>query len=55
MALQNKQGRVIFGVDMKIVDDEGLELPRDGQAYGDLMVRGPWICRELLPRRGRGR
>jgi fatty-acyl-CoA synthase len=42
--LQNKQGRVIFGVDMRIVDDEGLELPRDGKAFGDLQVRGPWIC-----------
>ena len=51
-ALQNKQGRVIFGVDMKIVDDEGLELPRDGQAYGDLMVRGPWICREYFKGEG---
>jgi fatty-acyl-CoA synthase len=43
-ALQNKQGRVIFGVDMKIVDDAGRELPRDGVAFGDLHVRGPWIC-----------
>lgn len=38
-----KQGRVIFGVDMKIVDGEGKELPWDGKAFGDLMVRGPWI------------
>ncbi len=38
-----KQGRAVFGVDMKIVDDEGGELPRDGKAYGNLMVRGPWI------------
>ena len=43
---------MIFGVDMKIVDDEGLELPRDGQAYGDLMVRGPWICREYFKGEG---
>jgi fatty-acyl-CoA synthase len=43
-ALQNNQGRPIFGVDMKIVDEEGKELPRDGKAFGDLMVRGPWIC-----------
>ena len=35
-ALQSKQGRAIFGVDMKIVDDEGKELPRDGKAFGDL-------------------
>ncbi len=38
-----KQGRAVFGVDMKIVDDAGIELPRDGKAYGNLMVRGPWI------------
>jgi fatty-acyl-CoA synthase len=43
-AIQNKQGRPIYGVDMKIVGDDGAELPRDGQAFGDLLVRGPWIC-----------
>ena len=42
--VQVKQGRPIFGVDMKIVDDDGLELPHDGKAFGHLMVRGPWIC-----------
>jgi fatty-acyl-CoA synthase len=40
---QIKQGRPVFGVDMKIVDDDGNALPHDGQAYGELMVRGPWI------------
>ena len=38
-----KQGRGIFGVDMKIVGPEGQELPWDGKAFGDLLVRGPWI------------
>jgi 3-(methylthio)propionyl---CoA ligase len=38
-----KQGRAVFGVDMKIVDEAGEELPWDGKAYGDLLVRGPWI------------
>ncbi|HKC45666.1 MAG TPA: 3-(methylthio)propionyl-CoA ligase [Burkholderiales bacterium] len=38
-----KQGRVIYGVDMKIVDGDGNSLPHDGKAFGDLMVRGPWI------------
>jgi len=38
-----KQGRAIFGVEMKIVDAERRELPRDGKAFGDLMVRGPWV------------
>ncbi|MFK7831523.1 MAG: long-chain-fatty-acid--CoA ligase [Congregibacter sp.] len=39
-----KAGRPIFGVEMKIVDDEGKELPWDGEAFGSLKVRGPWIC-----------
>jgi acyl-CoA synthetase (AMP-forming)/AMP-acid ligase II len=42
-ALQTKQGRVVYGVDMKIVGEDGKELPRDGKASGELMVRGPWI------------
>jgi fatty-acyl-CoA synthase len=39
-----KQGRVLPGVDMKIVDGNGDELPWDGVAFGDLMVRGPWVA-----------
>jgi fatty-acyl-CoA synthase len=42
-ALQGKQGRAIFGVDMRIVDESGAELPWDGKAFGDLQVRGPWV------------
>jgi fatty-acyl-CoA synthase len=42
---QSKQGRSIFGVEMKIVDHENRELPHDGKAFGDLRVRGPWVCR----------
>ena len=53
MPMQHKQGRAIFGVDMKIVDDDGSELPWDGKAFGDLLVRGPWVIRELLQGRGR--
>ncbi|HET9043874.1 MAG TPA: 3-(methylthio)propionyl-CoA ligase [Burkholderiales bacterium] len=41
--LRCKQGRTIYGVEMKIVDAEGRELPRDGKAFGDLLVRGPWV------------
>ena len=51
--VQAKQGRAVFGVDMKIVDDDGNELPQDGKAFGDLMVRGPWIVQRLLQGRGR--
>jgi len=42
--LMLKQGRVAAGIDMKIVDGEGRELPWDGTAFGDLKVRGPWVC-----------
>lgn len=38
-----KQGRPLYGVDVKIVDDEGLALPHNGEAAGLLMVRGPFI------------
>jgi acyl-CoA synthetase (AMP-forming)/AMP-acid ligase II len=41
--LRETQGRVVFGVDWKIVDGAGAELPRDGKAFGDLLVRGPWV------------
>ena len=47
-AIQQKQGRAIFGVEMKIVDGEGKALPHDGKAFGDLLVRGPWIVREYF-------
>ena len=43
LAVQLKQGRAVFGVELKIVDPEGKELPWDGSAAGDLLVKGPWI------------
>ncbi|HEY6862906.1 MAG TPA: 3-(methylthio)propionyl-CoA ligase [Burkholderiales bacterium] len=46
--LECKQGRTIYGVQMKIVDGSGKELPRDGKAFGDLLVRGPWVLREYF-------
>ena len=42
--IKTKAGRGIYGVEMRIVDDEGNELPWDGRAFGALQVRGPWIC-----------
>jgi 3-(methylthio)propionyl---CoA ligase len=42
--LMLKQGRVLAGIDMKIVDGNGQELPWDGTAFGDLKVKGPWVC-----------
>src|SRR5687767_14891362 len=44
-AWQSKQGRTIYGVDMRIVDENGNELPWDGKAFGNLQVRGPWVIK----------
>ena len=52
MKIRLKQGRSIFGVDMKIVDAEGVELPWDGKTYGDLHVKGPWVVREYFKGEG---
>ena len=38
-----RQGRSLFGIDMKIVNEAGAEMPWDGVATGELMVRGPWV------------
>ena len=43
-AIKLKQGRTVYGVQMKIVDDDGVEQARDGAAVGQLLVRGPWIA-----------
>ncbi len=48
MKIRLKQGRGIYGVDMKIVDGDGAELPWDGKAFGDLLVRGPWVIAEYF-------
>jgi acyl-CoA synthetase (AMP-forming)/AMP-acid ligase II len=50
--LQNKQGRAIFGVDYRIVDENGKELPWDGKAFGDLQVRGPWVIKSYFKGEG---
>ena len=41
--VQAKQGRAMFGVEMRITDDAGRRLPHDGKAFGHLLVRGPWV------------
>ncbi|UBQ06271.1 fatty-acid--CoA ligase [Tepidimonas taiwanensis] len=46
MKIRLKQGRAIFGIDMKIVGPDGQELPWDGKSQGELMVRGPWVIRD---------
>ncbi|MBS7807345.1 3-(methylthio)propionyl-CoA ligase [Variovorax sp. PCZ-1] len=52
MKIRLKQGRAIYGVDMKIVDADGKELPWDGKTYGDLLVKGPWIVKEYFKGEG---
>ncbi len=42
-AIEVKQGRPPFGIDLKIVDDNGNPLPRDGKTSGALLVRGHWV------------
>ncbi|MES2355724.1 MAG: 3-(methylthio)propionyl-CoA ligase [Pseudomonadota bacterium] len=47
-AVKTKQGRAVYGVEMKITDNDGRELPCNGEAAGNLLVRGPWIAREYF-------
>ena len=44
MKVQAKQGQPLYGVEMKIISEDGVELPHDGVTFGELKVRGPWIC-----------
>jgi fatty-acyl-CoA synthase len=52
MQIRLKQGRGIFGVDMKIVDGDNRELPWDGKTYGDLLVKGSWIISDYFKGEG---
>ena len=52
MKLRMKQGRCIFGIDMKIVDENGKALPHDGKAAGDLLVKGPWVIASYYKQEG---
>ncbi len=52
MTVFAKQGKSLFGVDMKIVGDDGQDLPWDGKTFGDLLVRGPWVVKSYF--RGEG-
>ena len=51
-AVQYKQGRAIYGVDLRVVGQDGTELPWDGQSIGDLHVRGPWVIRSYFKGEG---
>ena len=47
-AIQLKQGKPIYGVELKVVDDAGIELPKDGESQGHLLVRGAWILQKYF-------
>jgi fatty-acyl-CoA synthase len=51
-AVMAKQGRAVYGVDMKIVGEDGAELPWGGEQSGNLLVRGPWIVNEYFKGEG---
>ncbi|MGV8892453.1 MAG: 3-(methylthio)propionyl-CoA ligase [Burkholderiaceae bacterium] len=51
-AILEKQGHVIFGVDMKIVGDDDRELPWDGKTYGNLLVKGEWVISSYFKNEG---
>ncbi len=43
-----KQGRPVYGVEIKITDENGITLPNNGKDFGNLWIRGPWICSGYL-------
>ncbi|RDI70593.1 long-chain fatty acid--CoA ligase [Halopelagius longus] len=45
-----KQGLLAAGLEMRVVDDDGEEVPWDGEAFGELWVRGPWVTTEYYER-----
>ncbi len=52
-AITAKQGRPVFGCEMKIVDDTGKDLPQDGSVSGNMVVRGPWIVSGYMKGEGK--
>ncbi len=52
LAVQAKQGRAVFGIDMKIVGDDGEALAHDGKASGELLVKGPWVIARYFKSEG---
>ena len=52
MRIKMKQGRPPYLVEMKIINDEGEQLPHDGKAFGHLLVRGPFVVAEYMKGEG---
>ena len=50
--IQMKQGRAVWGVLLKIVDENGKRLPHDGKTRGNLLVGGPWISKGYFKSEG---
>jgi acyl-CoA synthetase (AMP-forming)/AMP-acid ligase II len=48
--LRARQGRTVFGIELKVTDDAGNEVPRDGKTFGALKVRGPWVAASYYKR-----
>jgi len=44
MVLRTRTGRPVHGVELRIIDDEGREVPADGVSVGEIEVRGPWVA-----------
>lgn len=51
-ALRARQGRTVFGIELKVTDAQGKEVPRDGKSFGALKVRGPWVAAGYYKRSG---
>lgn len=52
LAIKAKQGRPVFGIDLRLIDDTGAVLPHDGKSSGHLQVRGPWVASAYFRREG---
>ena len=48
VAFLMRQGRKLFGVELRVVDADGTPLPHDGESFGELQIRGPWVCSAYL-------
>ena len=47
---RSKQGLVVPGLEFEVIDEDGEEIPWDGEAFGELRIRGPWVTKEYFKR-----